>query len=156
MNTFMRGQNPNVNTDQIPWWMTSNQTQGTSLQNFQLPSTNMAQQVITPLPCRVIGSLNDIRPSEVPMDGTAAFFVLSDGSKIYAKQWNTFGNIETAEYNLAIPEQSSQGTEAQTIDISDLTRKVDEVLSILTSSKEASSSRKKKSESAQKEEIENA
>lgn len=47
----------------------------------------------------------EIRPNEVPMDGTAAFFPMNDYSAIYIKAWGADGNIQTLRY---IPEQVEQ------------------------------------------------
>lgn len=43
---------------------------------------------------RVVNSENDIRPNEVPMDGSVSFFPLGDGKAIYVKWWGNNGLIE--------------------------------------------------------------
>lgn len=52
----------------------------------------------TGLPGKYIQSLNDVVVSEVPQDGSVAFFPTSDFSKIYAKAWTADGKIQTEEY----------------------------------------------------------
>lgn len=55
----------------------------------------------TGLPGKFIQNLNDIVVSEVPQDGSVAFFPTNDFSKIYAKAWTSDGKIQTEEYILA-------------------------------------------------------
>lgn len=52
------------------------------------------------LPGKYIQNLNDVVVSEVPQDGSVAFFPTSDFSKIYAKAWTADGKIQTEEYVL--------------------------------------------------------
>lgn len=55
-------------------------------------------QMRTGITGRMVKSVDEIAPSEVPMDGTVAFFPAQDGSVIFAKGWNTDGTISTIEY----------------------------------------------------------
>lgn len=55
-------------------------------------------QMRTGITGRMVKSVEEIAPSEVPMDGTVAFFPSQDGSVIFAKGWNTDGTISTIEY----------------------------------------------------------
>lgn len=57
------------------------------------------------LPGRVIANANDIRPGDVPMDGSVSLFPTSDYTSIYAKAWGADGTIQTIRY---IPEPSNQ------------------------------------------------
>lgn len=50
----------------------------------------------TYLPGRVVNSPDDIRASEIPMDGTVAVFPSSDYSYVVLKAWNSNGSIKTA------------------------------------------------------------
>lgn len=81
----------------------------------QLPNTNQNQQT-APLPVgisgRTVNSVEEIKPNEVPMDGSISLFPMHDYSAIYAKQWSTDGLINTVKY---IPDTSQySGAKAQT------------------------------------------
>lgn len=52
------------------------------------------------LPGKFIKSPNDVVVSEVPQDGSVAFFPTTDFKKIYAKAWTSDGKIQTEEYVL--------------------------------------------------------
>ena len=60
---------------------------------------------------RVVGSPQEIRPNEIPMDGTASLFPMADDSCIYAKAWGPDGMIQTIRY---VPEKPIDGTQPQT------------------------------------------
>lgn len=64
----------------------------------------------TGLPGKYIHNLNDIVVSEVPQDGSVAFFPTNDFSKIYAKAWTADGKIQTEEYVLAKDSKHSEKT----------------------------------------------
>lgn len=73
-------------------------------QGFQQRNT----QPVRPsyIPGKMINTLQDIVPQEVPMDGSAALFPASDLSCIYLKAWGSDGLIKTFKY---IPEPADQG-----------------------------------------------
>lgn len=71
-------------------------------QNFQNPVPNMQPPSIRG---RLVQSVEEIRPNEVPMDGSVSYFPQSDLSCIYAKQWQPNGTIATQRYVLDIPKQ---------------------------------------------------
>lgn len=55
------------------------------------------------LPGKLINNLNDIRPQNIPYDGTVAWFPASDYSCVFAKGWSDSGDrIDTIKY---VPEQ---------------------------------------------------
>ena len=60
-----------------------------------------SQQVNGTLPGKIITNLQEVRPNEVPMDGSASIFPMSDFSSIYVKAWGPDGNIQTLRF---IPE----------------------------------------------------
>ena len=47
---------------------------------------------------RYVQNPNEIRPGEIPMDGTVSFFPLSDNSAIIGKMWDQNGNIKEVRY----------------------------------------------------------
>lgn len=44
---------------------------------------------------RFISDISEVKPVEIPMDGTTAFFPTKDYKKIYAKTWGTDGKLYT-------------------------------------------------------------
>lgn len=76
---------------------------------------NRAQQPIRPsyIPGKMINSLQDIVPQEVPMDGSAAVFPSSDLSCIYVKAWGSDGLIKTFKYIQDPVEQGQKSPEVQ-------------------------------------------
>lgn len=53
---------------------------------------------------RFVNNVEDIAPSEVPMDKSLSLFPMSDYSCIYAKQWQPDGTITTIKY---VPEMQN-------------------------------------------------
>lgn len=66
-----------------------------TLPTMQQPVQVQPQSGITG---HLIGSHEEIQPSDVPMNGSASYFPTQDGSVIYAKQWNPNGTITTVRY----------------------------------------------------------
>lgn len=83
-------------------WQRMNQTINPYMRGF--PQSNLQNG----LPGKYIQNLNDIVVSEVPQDGSVAFFPTSDFQKIYAKAWTAEGKIQTEEYILQKPQQEKQ------------------------------------------------
>lgn len=50
---------------------------------------------------------NEIRPNDIPMDGSTSFFPSMDGSCVYAKTWGADGTILTQKY---VPEAAQPET----------------------------------------------
>lgn len=74
---------------------------------FSQPMINeriFQQQTNTPpprptyLPGRIVNSPDEVRASEIPMDGTVAVFPSSDYSYVVLKAWNSNGSIQTEIY----------------------------------------------------------
>lgn len=82
---------------QVPPNMLGNQNLDRNAQTFR-PSY---------IPGKTISNLKDIVPQDVPMDGSAAIFPMSDLSCIYVKAWGADGLIKDFKYVLepANPEQ---------------------------------------------------
>lgn len=81
---------PNQMQPQTQNW---NQPPVNHLYANQQPQPMAPQQ--NQLPCRAVSGEEEIQPAEVPGNGSVAFFVSADLSKIYAKQWNKTGGIDT-------------------------------------------------------------
>ena len=96
------------NTSGIPTYQPQYQTQYTP--PAQQPS--MPQQSIFG---RMVTEESEIKPNEVPMDGTIAFFPRVDLSAIIAKQWVQDGTIKTVTFTPVIQEPSPE-THSMSID----------------------------------------
>lgn len=66
---------------------------------------------------RIVSSLEEITPNEVPMDRSVSFFPTSDYSCIYAKQWDSDGTIKTVKY---VPEVQEAKVIDEQVDIVEL------------------------------------
>lgn len=60
------------------------------------------------VPGRTVASENEIKPNEIPMDGTISLFPLSDYSAIFAKQWKSDGLIHSVKFVPAQIEEQKQ------------------------------------------------
>lgn len=68
-----------------------------------VPSPTPRETAPPPMNGKVVDSPEEIRPNDIPMDGSVSFFPLKDGTAIYAKQWTGSGTITTAVYRLDVP-----------------------------------------------------
>lgn len=97
-NTFQNGAMPRVNplesiASQYP------QTQQSMPKSNQIPVT----------PGRMVTCEEEIKASEIPMDGTISLFLQSDYQKVIAKAWNSNGGIDTVRYVLErVPNQTPE------------------------------------------------
>lgn len=66
------------------------------------PQTN--QPAAQTLVGRHINNISEIKPIEIPMDGTATYFPTFDGSSVYLRYWDQDGQIKGVRY---VPEVSS-------------------------------------------------
>jgi hypothetical protein len=87
---------------------------------------NLAQQQnpVVPIFGRVIATESEIKPNEVPMDGSIALFPVSDFSVIIAKQWSQDGTIKTVKFAPEIQTMESEKTAS--VSISELAHSMDE------------------------------
>lgn len=65
---------------------------------YQRPELPQQKPSAPVIPGRPVDNPAEIRPNEVPMDGSASFFPTNDGKYIYVKCWNSNGEIITAKY----------------------------------------------------------
>lgn len=61
---------------------------------YQMPVQNISSGI----PGRIIDDIAQVGANEVPMDGSKAVFMKSDGSILYVKQWQPNGTISTNTY----------------------------------------------------------
>lgn len=110
------------NQPQMMNWF-PNQQQNSLQNNFQPYQVPIQRPVMPTIPGKVVGQLNDIAPSDVPMDGSISIFPMQDESCILAKSWSTDGTIRTIKY---VPEKTQKEDHQITPD------KNDEILDRLT------------------------
>ncbi len=97
--TFPVQQSQHTNAQPTPQWPWLNQQPQTQSQpQPQVQQQNQQQAPPSVIPGRPVKTIDDVKPNEVPMDGTICFFPLSDMSYIYAKQWGSDGKLETVPY----------------------------------------------------------
>lgn len=88
---------------------------------LQQVATQQVQQMPM-IPARMTTGLDDIRPNEVPSDGTVSLFMQSDYSAVYAKAVNAQGTIDTVRY---VPERPPQAEQPKQVDISDIDKRLE-------------------------------
>lgn len=92
----------------------------------------------------MVASQTDIRPDDVPMNGSAAYFPSQDGSVIYAKAWNQNGTISTVEY---VPRQGQEVEQTPTLfDIANQLSTIEDLLTAKPEPKQTSRRTKKAAE----------
>ena len=94
----------------------------------------------TYLPGRVVNSPDDIRASEIPMDGTVAVFPASDYSYVVLKAWNSNGSIQTEIYQHVNPNAEKQEDPKFAEFKMAIDERLDKFEKILTSSQSATKS----------------
>lgn len=101
-------------------------------QATQAPTQPQQPSQFTSLPGRVIKPNETVTPQEVPMDGTASVFPVSDWSAVYVKTWTGDGQIRTIRY---VPEAAPEEQKPDTMlsdQIKELDRKVSQLMDSLT------------------------
>ncbi len=90
--------NPTVTVPNIqpPQWPGGQPNQFISPNYQQAPA--QPQRIPIGIPGRVVKNPNEIRPNDVPMDGSPSYFPTDDGNYIFAKCWNSDGTIRTVRY----------------------------------------------------------
>lgn len=89
--------NPGFFPNSVPMF---GQVQTPAMPNIQ-PAAPMQQQTQqTFVQGRVVESEADIKPNEVPMDGSVTFFPKSDYSVVFGKTWTENGTIRSMRYLL--------------------------------------------------------
>lgn len=101
-----------ANNQQAPMmnWYGNQQSTNVNPQNYGQPTPGyFPQRPPQPsmLPGKVVTRLEEITPSDVPMDGSMSLFPLSDGSCIIGRLWSNDGTIKTVRYGL-INEQETK------------------------------------------------
>lgn len=76
----------------------------------------------------LVGSHEEIKPQDVPMNGSAAYFPAQDGSVIYAKAWNPNGSITTVRY---VPEANQAQDDVQAPTLFDVIDQLSDIQDML-------------------------
>lgn len=90
-----------------------------------LTTSQPAQPQIQTVYGRVVESESEIKPNEVPMDGSIALFPKPDFSTIIAKQWSQNGTISTLKFVPEVNSESSEDASAATMSIDELAKSMD-------------------------------
>lgn len=101
---------------------------------------------------KMVNQLNDIRPNEVPNDGSVAVFPQSDLSCVYIKYLKADGLIATARYVL---DTSVEKTQSSPDEMEEIHSKLNEIVSMLKGQNRSYRSNKKYSKNGYKEVKEN-
>lgn len=67
---------------------------------------------------RIVGSIDEVTPNDVPMDGNMYPFIAQDYSCVYGKRWNSNGQIETTVF---IPKPREELKEEKTVKLTEET-----------------------------------
>lgn len=89
----------------------NNQNMFSPRPQLSIPRPSFSQDSSPSIPGFYISSEEEIKPRDVPMDGSISFFPYKNLSKIVVRQWDSYGNIESLTYILDKPEQGPEQTE---------------------------------------------
>lgn len=103
------------------------------------PPRMQMQQPIQPTPSQIpmgvigrwVNDFNDIKPNEVPMDGTICFFPKTDYTCIYAKVWDQNGKLQNFVFVPETPTQVDSTTVQNNEQIDKMMAKLDDIQSQL-------------------------
>lgn len=108
--------------------------QGTqmSLPTYQQPQ--MQQQMSqTQMSGRFVNDVAEITANDVPMTGTYAIFPKQDMSEIYAKAWDSNGQIKTIRFKADIPSaEPIKPSETSPVDFTEVNERLDRIEKILS------------------------
>lgn len=92
-----------------------------------IPAQPQPQQ-LSVIPGRAINSPDEIKPNEVPNDGSFGVFPMADQSAIYLKGWGSEGLIKTLKYVQAVETEVT----AQPQNMTDLSDEIAQIKEALT------------------------
>lgn len=113
---------PNMNANPQPTVPQPNQT--------QVPVSSTVNQISS---ARVITSLNDIKPSEVPVDDTTRIFMTDDLQTIYAKKWDNNGELKNMVFQRIpdeVPNQQNSSNENNDSRFSQIEERIDTIIQV--------------------------
>lgn len=106
------------------------------------PANNQAPSYIYG---KMITNLQDVRLTDVPMDGSASIFPMNDFSCIYAKAWGSDGTIQTLKF---VPEKPPENMSENSVpsELAQVMARLDDIQNLLmqpVAAKKPSSTQKK-------------
>lgn len=95
-------------------------------QNMQMQQPQFQMQSPQPpgINGRVVNDFSEITASDVPMNGSAAFFPKSDGAEIQVRAWASNGTIQTVIYRPVFEQNGAEGTNTPQMDFNALNEDV--------------------------------
>ena len=95
-------------------------------QNMQMNQPQFQMQSPQPpgINGRVVNDFSEITASDVPMNGSAAFFPKSDGAEIQVRAWSPNGTIQTVIYRPVFEQNGAEGTNTPQMDFNALNEDV--------------------------------
>lgn len=95
-------------------------------QNMQMQQPQFQMQSPQPpgINGRVVNDFSEITASDVPMNGSAAFFPKSDGTEIQVRAWSPNGTIQTVIYRPVFEQNGAEGTNTSQMDFNALNEDV--------------------------------
>lgn len=92
-----------------------------------IPAQPQPQQLVM-IPGRTINSPDEVKPNEIPNDGSFGVFPMADQSAIYLKGWGSEGLIKTLKYVQAVETEVA----AQPQNMTDLSDEIAQIKEALT------------------------
>lgn len=96
------------------------------------PVQTIPQQTPMGVLGRWVNDFNDIKPNEVPMDGTICFFPKTDYTCIYAKVWDQNGKLQNFVFVPETPTQTEPTIVQNNEQIDKMMAKLDDIQSQLS------------------------
>lgn len=96
----------------------------------QVPISQTVNQISS---ARVITSLDDIKPSEVPVDDTTRIFMTDDLQTIYAKKWDNNGELKNMVFQRVPDEDPNQQSSSESNTdsrFSEIENRIDSIIQI--------------------------
>ena len=128
--------NANTITQPQPQFIQPQTIPQTSYAQHQDPNSLIRMPYITPppqpqtyqvLPGRMINNPDDVKPNEVPNDGSFGIFPMADNSAVYLKGWTSNGTIQTLKFVQAVETTTAQQPQNM-IDLSEEISQIKETL----------------------------
>lgn len=86
-------------------------------------------QPMPSIPGRTIRNIDEVRPNEVPSDGSIGIYPQDDYSCIYAKVWGNDGLIKTFKF---VPEKQSDEVDIPQPTLAEVMQRLDKIESMLS------------------------
>ncbi len=93
--------------------------------SFASSMTSMQQQ--PSLSGRMVNSVEEVVPNEIPMNGSVAIFPMANMSSIYVKGWNPDGTISTVQYMPVKAEDNS----TPSVTLADVMNSLDDIRQLI-------------------------